>query len=302
MRPLIKPNFFIVGAAKCGTTALYVYLKAHPRVFLSPVKEPRYFAEDMPNLMNRVAARDDYLRLFKGANDRHIAVGEASPQYLYSAVAPAKIRAFNPDARIIAMLRNPVDMAWAAHAECLYWFVEEEPDFEKAWRLQGERRAGRCVPPLCKQVTMLLGAEVAMLGAQVERLLAVFPRDQVKFVLFEDFTGRTREVYEEVLAFLGVPSDGRSVFPKINTTKRHRLRSLGRLLIHPPKPLGATRTFLERRLGFYRLWPALRRLNSAPAKRAPMSPAFRAELMEFFRADVEKLGCLIGRDLSGWHR
>ena len=187
MTPLIKPNFFIVGAAKCGTTALYVYLRDHPRVFLSPVKEPRYFAEDMPNLMNRVAARDDYLRLFKGANDRHIAVGEASPQYLYSAVAPAKIRAFNPDARIIAMLRNPVDMAWAAHAECLYWFVEEEPDFEKAWRLQGERRAGRCVPPLCKQVTMLLGAEVAMLGAQVERLLAVFPRDQVKFVLFEDF-------------------------------------------------------------------------------------------------------------------
>ena len=87
-----KPDFFIVGAGRCGTTALYEYLRAHPRIFMPAVKEPRFFADDMPGLMNRVASLPEYLRLFRGARPEHLAVGEASPQYVYSSTAIGNIR------------------------------------------------------------------------------------------------------------------------------------------------------------------------------------------------------------------
>jgi len=297
-----KPDFFIVGAGKCGTTALYEYLRAHPRIFMPAVKEPRYFAFDMPRLMNRVATLEEYMALFEAAGPQHLAVGEASPQYLYSSAAIRGIREFNPSARLIVMLRNPVDLAHAAHMECLYWFVEEETDFEKAWRLQPLRRKGLMVPRSCSQVTVLLWADMARLGEQVRRLLGVFPREQVKFILLEDLAANTRAVYEDVLSFLGVPSDGRTAFPRVNESKRNRVRWLGRLLLNPPPPLGAVRRFALRTPVLRGLWRLATRLNTAPAARAPMRPEFRRELVEEFREDVDLLAELIGRDLSHWHR
>jgi hypothetical protein len=297
-----KPDFFIVGAGKCGTTALWTWLRGHPRIFMCPVKEPRYFADDMPRLMNRVANEADYLDLFKKAAADHLAVGEASPQYIYSANAIRNIRAFNPEARLIAMLRNPVDMAHAAHAECLYWFVEDERDFEKAWRLQTDRREGLRVPAGCSQVTVLLWADMCRLGQQVERMLSVFPREQVHFILLEDLATDAKGVYEGALAFLGVPSDGRTEFPRLNAGKAHRSRFLGRMVQQPPRPLAAFRRFIEKRLGLYGVWPRLRRMNTRPATRPVMREEFRRELVEEFRADVDKLARLTGRDLSNWHK
>ena len=296
-----KPDFFIVGAGKCGTTALYEYLRAHPRTFMPRVKEPRFFADDMPRLMNRVASLSEYLALFKESTALHLAVGEVSPQYLYSRTAVRNIREFNPEARLIAMLRNPVDMAYSAHAECLYWFVEDEPDFEKAWRLQPLRTKGLRVPKTCSQVTVLLWADMCRFGEQVERLLGIFPREQVKFILLEDFVSDTRGVYDEVLAFLKVPSDGRWAFPPVNESKRNRSRPLGRLLQQPPRPLAEFKRFTERKLGLWGLWPLLRRLNTVGMKRPPLRPEFRQELVEEFREDVDRLARLLGRDLSHWH-
>ncbi len=296
-----KPDFFIVGAGRCGTTALYEYLRAHPRVFMPVVKEPRFFADDMPGLMNRVASLREYLRLFGGAGPRHLAVGEASPQYMYSRSAIGNIREFEPDARLIVMLRNPVDMACSAHTECVYWFVEDEPDFEKAWQLQPLRRRGLCVPRACSQVTVLLWADMARLGLQVERLLDVFPRQQVKFILFEDFARDTRAVYEDVLGFLGVPSDGRRRFPRVNESRRNRIGWFGRLLLNPRPGLVPLRSYALKTPVLARFWSLAQRLNTAPVERRPLSPEFRRELVEEFRDDVERLSALIGRDLSHWH-
>jgi hypothetical protein len=166
---LRKPDFFIVGAGRSGTTALWRYLSEHPRVFMPRVKEPRFFADDMPGLMNRVAALEDYLALFEDATEEDVAVGEASPQHLYSRTAIRNIREFAPQARLVVMLRNPVEMARSAHAECLYWFVEDEPDFERAWRLQARRRRGERIPPARTQVTVLLWEEML---AAVEKAFA----------------------------------------------------------------------------------------------------------------------------------
>jgi hypothetical protein len=296
-----KPDFFVVGAGRCGTTALYEYLRAHKRVFMPAVKEPRFFADDMPGLMNRTASLLEYLGLFRGARPEHLAVGEASPQYLYSSTAIGNIRGFNPDARLIVMLRNPVDMAISAHAECVYWCVEDEPDFEKAWRLQPLRRRGLRVPKTCSQLTVLLWEDMARLGAQVERLLGVFPRGQVKFILFEDFVADTRAVYEEVLAFLGVPSDGRKLFPRANERRRNRIRWLGRMLLNPPRGLVPLRRAALRTPVLRSAWSLVQRLNTARFEPRPLRPEFRRELVEEFRDDVDLLAGLIGRDLSHWH-
>lgn len=296
-----RPDFFIVGAGRSGTTAMCEYLRAHPRVFMPRVKEPRFFADDMPGLMNRVSSPREYLALFEDATEDHLAVGEASPQYLYSRTAIRNIREFDPEARLIVMLRNPVDMAHSAHAECLYWFVEDEPDLERAWRLQPERRGGRRVPTGCTQVTVLLWEDMCRLGQQVERLLGACPRERVRFILFEDFIRDTRRVYEDVLAFLGVPSDGRTSFPRVRTNRRHRIRWLGRLLLNPPRALAPAVRFVQRTPGLRGLASLLLRLNTVEVAREPIGPEFRRELVEFLREDVDKLSRLIGRDLSRWH-
>jgi hypothetical protein len=296
------PDFFIVGAGKCGTTSLHEYLGAHPRIFMPAVKEPRYFADDMPGLMNRISTLAAYEALFAGADDRHLAVGEASPQYLYSRTAIARIREYRSDARLIVMLRNPVDIAQAAHQECLYWFVERERDFERAWRLQPLRRRGERVPSSCSQVTVLLWEDMARLGRQVERLLGNFPRAQVKFVLTEDFARHTRQVYEEVLEFLGVPTDGRPDFPRHNEGKRHRIGPLGRYLVNPPGALAPLRRSALRTPVVGAAWRFLQKINTAPCRRPALRPEFRRELTDFFRDDVRLLAGLIDRDLDHWLR
>ena len=128
-----KPNFFIVGAPKCGTTALYEYLRPHPHIFMSKVKEPHFFANDL-GTYPFIKTLEEYTRLFTDSNEQHVRVGEASVYYLRSATAIANIHQFNPHAKIIAMFRNPVEMVHALHSQLLYVSEESESDFETAWR------------------------------------------------------------------------------------------------------------------------------------------------------------------------
>src|SRR6188508_1581564 len=111
------PNFFIVGAPKAGTTSLYYYLKRHPEVFMSPIKEPNFFAYEetiKQNLYHKekgVGTLEEYKDLFAEANGRHKAIGEASVSYLFYPPVPERIKQMVPDAKIIISLRNPVDRA-----------------------------------------------------------------------------------------------------------------------------------------------------------------------------------------------
>jgi hypothetical protein len=174
-----RPNVFIVGAPKCGTTALSQYLRGHPQVFFCSPKEPHYFATEFPGY-RAVTCEVDYLNLFSAAGPHHNALAEGSVYYLYSGQALERIRRFNPDARIIAMLRDPVDLVYSLHAQLLYSGNEIEEDFERAWDLQDERAHGRHLPRNCQDPKVLLYREVGKLGEQCERLLGIFPRTQVK--------------------------------------------------------------------------------------------------------------------------
>ncbi len=296
-----RPNFFIAGAPKCGTTALSEYLRANPQVFVSDPKEPHYFASDFDRL-RVVDTERAYEKLFDDASPQHRAIGEASTGYLYSAVALERIKAYAPGARLIAMLRNPVDLAYSWHSQRLYATDETVEDFETAWRLQDERRRGESIPAQCRHVEFLYYRDVALLGAQVARMGALFPAEQIHTVLFDDLEASPRQVYVDTLRFLGVDDDGRDTFPRINEARAHRHPLIGRLTQNPPAPIRAAVRTAKRVLGIGRLGllDPLRKWNAAPKTRAPLSAEFREELREAFRDDIEQLEAVIGRDLSAW--
>jgi hypothetical protein len=292
-----RPNFFIVGASRCGTTSMYWYLRDHPNVFMPVKKETRFFGEDQPHPA-RTPTLEQYLRLFAGATDRHLAIGEASGTYMYSYVAVGRIRAFNPDARLIVMVRNPIDMVYSLHGQLCYNGHEDEEDFERAWRLQPLRKGWMSVPPGCLCPRFLEYEDFGKLGAQVERVLEIFPREQVKIVVYDDLAQSTAAVYEEVLAFLGLPSDGRTEFPRMNESRKQRSKVVGKMAIRASHwsavfaPVRLARR-VARGLG----------LKGAVVKshaRPPLSPAFREELADVFRDDVRKLSDILGRDLTHW--
>jgi hypothetical protein len=296
------PNFFIVGAPKCGTTALHRYLSPHPNIFLSRLKEPHYFAKDLGTYP---AARtlEQYLALFEARTPAHRRVGEASVYYLRSEVAVPNIREFNPDARLIAMLRNPVEMVYSLHSQLLYWSEESEPDFETAWRLQERRRAGHDLPPRSREPSLVQYGHIGRLGTQTERMLSIFPREQVHLILYDDFAADPQRAYDDVLRFLGLPHDGRTTFPRVNDNKRARLGWLGRFIRKPPPVLRRGYRKLKRSVGAGGLDAVKREVvsrNTLKERRSPLTPEFRAELVETFRDEVALLSRILDRDLSHW--
>lgn len=298
---MTEPNFFLVGAPKCGTTALSEFLRNHPAVFLSRPKEPSYFADDLPGI-RYATTLEDYLKLFAGRKPEHAAVGEASVWYLYSEQAIRRVHDFNPDARLIVMLRNPLDMIRSLHGNLLFAFNEDRADLAEAWRLQDRRRRGEALPARCFEPRLLQYAEIGCLGAQVQRLLSVFPRDQVHFIVFDDWLADPGREYRAVLDFLGLTDDGRSHFPAVNVQKQHRWPLLGSLLLSPPAPARAVWRKLRTLTGPRILQPveALIRMNAKAGASAPLSDDARQLMIAGFEHDVVRLGQAIGRNLTHW--
>lgn len=298
-----KPNFFILGAPKCGTTALFHYLAGHPNVFVPAVKEPYFFASDITFRHARYQDERAYRSLFEGATDGHLAVGEASVWYLFSDVAAERIREFDSDARVIVMLRNPVDMFRSLHNQMITNLWEDELDPERAWRLQPERRRGAHVSGLCDDPRLLLYGQTCALGAQVDRLLTVFPADQVRMILYDDLVSDPREMYEGTLRFLGLPEEGRSDFPLVNVAHAPRSLKLARLHQRIDRAIASRPVLRPAQALLAPLRPAsrsIRRLNDRPTRKRQISARFREELRDFFEADVNRLAAVVGRDLSHW--
>jgi hypothetical protein len=299
-RPMRIPDFFIVGAPKCGTTALYSYLKERPDVFMPELKEPHFFASDFA-AYRRITERDAYLALFAAAAPDAM-LGEASVWYLFSEVALRDIMDANPAARIIVMLRNPVDMVHALHGQLLHAPDEDVPDFERAWALQESRAAGRDIPRHCREPRHLQYRVVGSFAAQIERLHQHVPQEQVLVLLFEDFARDTAAAYAETLRFLGLPQDGRQSFERINASRARRSRLLATGVRDLVGSLGPLFSPAKRTLNAIGLHPGrvVVRWNDRPQARAPLSARFRAELADAFREDVDRLEHLLGRSLDVW--
>ncbi len=275
----IWPNFFIVGAPKAGTTSLYNYLTRTPGVYMSPMKEPRYFTTINPvevTAMPPVRDRAEYLRLFQGAKDE-MAIGEASVTYLRDPETPTRIREAVPDARIIMLLRDPVERAFSDYLMHV--------------------REGWQTLPFQEALRTDLYLEKGFYAQQVKRYLDTFGPERVKIIIFEEFIQDTNGSVSDVLKFLGVngqpPLSAKEAYnafamPRLRWAYRilgsRWTRKAARALI--PAPL---RVLVKERI--------LLKQVSKPA----MPQEARKFLEDLYRDDVRKLEEFLGRRLP-WPR
>ncbi|WP_131111869.1 sulfotransferase domain-containing protein [Sulfuricystis thermophila] len=287
-----KPNFFIIGAPKCGTTSWASWLASHPQVFMSPMKEPQHFSADLRVLIPR---RADYERLFRNATDRHRAVGEASATYLFSEAAVPHIERYVDHPKYIICLRNPVEMAYSLHEQMVVSGMEDVLEFERAWVLSEARFRGEQVSRWCDAPKILAYGRMCKLGEQLLRLYRTVPKDRVHTILLDDVRRDARAEYLKVLAFLGLDDDGRCEFPVENPAKTLRSFALNRTV-------QALARF-KYRLRIYHIGlgilDAIAKKNMKYRPRVPMRPDTRRELEEFFREDIKLLEELLERRL-GW--
>lgn len=292
----MKPNFFIVGAPKCGTTAWVEYLRSHPDIFISAEKEPHHFSRDFPK-WNFVPRLEDYLALFQDSGNAR-AVGEGSVRYLYSKAAAREIHAFNPDARILIFLRDQQDFLPSLHHQQLYNGDENIEDFEKVWRLSGQRPHSS-IPSGCREPSFLDYRAMGRFYEQVERYHALFRPEQIRLIAFQDWIGDPRKTYCEILDFLGLEDDRRCDFPRINEAKYHKSKLVASLTQIPPAWVRKSSAMLTqltgRQLG---ILARLRDINRGTGYRTSVTPKLKEEIRRYYEADNARLLARFGVGLG----
>jgi len=292
------PDFFIVGHPKSGTTALYEMLRSHPEVFMPALKEPRWFAPDLRGALEAAhthgprpqlpATLEEYLELFApaGAGQR---VGEASPSYLRSAEAAGLIAAARPDARIIAILREPASFLRSLQLELIRNQVETERDLARA--LAGEDRAsGSALPRYTDRVRYV---------EQLRRFAAVFPAEQMLVLIYDDFRADNLAVVRRVLSFIGVDESLPLRSVEANASVEVRAIGADRLLGRVQAAQGPVARALKRAGGAV----GLRRATLAARKQLlygdpePLAAGLNDELRRRFEPEVRALSEYLGRDL-----
>jgi sulfotransferase family protein len=302
---MARPNLFIVGAPKAGTTSLYDYLAGHPQIYMSPFKEPMYFCPDVHAFRDRnpfVYGEDEaaYLALFDDAREEK-RLGEATTRYLVSHEAAGLVREFAPDALAIAMLRNPVDLVHALHNERVSQGNEPITDFEQALAADARRARGEDLPGAMNALGSVY-RESANFAEPLRRWFEALGRERVLVVVFDDFTRDPAAELRRVLEFCSVATDYQPAsFSARNPS--HRQRQVVRQLVDSRLGSFITDDVARALLGSNaRARLALRfrhsRLNRRAVRREPMPVALRARLEAEFQADVEATGALIGRDLG----
>jgi hypothetical protein len=209
-KPGRVPDFFIVGQPKSGTTALYEMLRKHPQVFMPDFKEPRYFASDLPSRYNDrpsgepLETYEDYLALFAPAGEGQL-VGEASTAYIWSKTAAANIARARPDAKIVAIMREPASYLRSMHLQLLQIRVERERSLRKALALEDKRRRGKHLPkPVANWPAVLLYTDRIRYVEQLRRYHEAFPREQVLVLIYDDFRSENEATVRKVMRFLEV--------------------------------------------------------------------------------------------------
>jgi Sulfotransferase domain len=298
-----RPNLFIVGAPKCGTTSLARSLAAHPSVYMSPRKEPLFFGVDLETARIKTSIEPSrYVEWFRCAHDEAV-IGEASVWYLRSATAAQEINSFDPDARIIVMLRNPVDLLQSLHAQQIRSGNENLVDLSDALAAESARRQGKRMPSRIKYPGRLLYSDAVAFAQQVSRFLRQFGDDRVRVILLDDVATDSPGVMESLQGFVGLP--GMKDMPLIHANQRRRVRSLAlqSLALHPPRPLRIMARGIPSgaRRGLGRaVSGTLGRLNLKAAHGPEMSTDLRRRLTVRFKDEIEELSALLDRDLSAW--
>jgi len=310
------PNFFIIGAGKTGTTSLHGYLNQHPEIYMSPVKEPCYFAPEIrtgnfsPGFRGHVQRQtrklknilndgepvqplgwiaqdwDNYLRLFRNVRAEK-AIGEASAAYLWSAAAAANIHAQIPEARIVMILRDPAERAFSQYLHQVSVGLTRA-----SFREHIERALRDPHQHLSIYYPFL---EAGLYAAQVKRFLDLFPRDQVRIYWYEEAWSNPSDLLRDLFQFLEVDPEFQA-----DTTRKSLERR---------RPRFARAHYYLKKFNIWRplramvpesLRPGLRSAAFRSGSAIKIDPADRQFLIDYYRADVEHLSSMLNRDLSNW--
>ncbi len=288
-----RPNFFIVGAPKCGTSSMREYLRQHPDIFM-PTRELHFFSKDIHR--QRRLSLKKYLRYFSEAKDER-RVGEKSPSYLRSKQAASKIRRFCPEAKIIIQVRNPVDMLYSWHGHLFYYSDREDiRDFKEALNAEEDRRKGLRIPKHEYFPGHLFYSEIPWYTDQIKRYVETFGWNQIHVVVFDDLVNNTLKVYREVLRFLEVDDKFTPDF-KVHNPGGLPKNVIVRNLISNSW-VKRVAGFLLPKVTYYSIGYTVLRWNTKA--RPPMDKNFRKKLQKQFAPEVKRLSKLLGRDLTHW--
>lgn len=294
------PNFLVIGAAKSGSTSLYAYLKQHPQIYMSPVKEPGFFAWEGDSLDFRgpgdrertlpINNLKEYVTLFDGVTNE-IAIGEACTDYLYSSQAPERICHYIPDAKLVAILRDPTERAFSQFLgntkggyEPLTNFAqaiaEEDSRISNNWHYRWHYRAR------------------GFYYTQLMRYLDEFDRSQLKIYFYEDWNANPIKILQDIFLFLGVDNTFiPDISTKLNTAPLAPKNKILDKLLQTQNPIKSIlKPFFPKEVRT-RIWSKFKNQNLA---KPTLSPAMRQQLIQVYREDILKLQGLLQRDLSRW--
>ena len=307
-----KPNFFIIGAAKAGTTSLYEYLKQHPDIYFSPVKEPNYFSTDIqvahfsntykkntfldtekyfskknlePLQLTFVRKPEHYRRLFENVSGEK-AVGEASTSYLYSSVAAENIKMYNPRARIVAILRNPMERAISHHQMALR-YGHTRLGFRQAIETDMNKN------PKGWGISELY-IELGLYYQQLKRYFDQFPADNIKVLLLDDFKEDPQRTVKECQRFLGVKEISPNAYERYNQASVPRFKLFNKLITE-----SGIKKLLKRQLP-EKVQEKLKDQLFSQGEKVDVTKEDIEFLKTIYRDDIEKTSGLIKRDLSAW--
>ncbi len=300
---MAMPDFFVAGVPKAGTTALHAALAGHPSLYLSPVKEPKFFLTDGPpptqggpgdvrTYREHIWRRSDYEALFSAAPAGTLR-GESTPFYLYSEAAQQRIRAVIPEARLIIVLRDPIERA---HSNWTHlWSAGLDPidDFVRACAAEDRRIADGWAD-------FWHYLKLGLYGQQLEHLYSVFPREQVLVFRYKALIADPAGLLNLVCRFLGVEQDVLTEVPRENVTAHPiptgRHRSIGRLL----RAGSAVTSRLPGHAGSSVIDLLQRRLQADAQPRQPLTWDQRLALIPHFEADIRLLESITGEDFGDW--
>lgn len=288
----MKADFFIVGTPKAGTTSLYYYLEEHPEIYMSPIKETNYFSyseikkQGLYYNEEHVVTPEDYEAQFAGATHEK-ALGEASVSYLFYPSVPTKIKAYNPQARIIMVLRNPVDRGFS------HYLMDSRLGFVKSSLedILNKKVKDRVAGDLFYQQYVSLGCYYE----QIKRYFDTFGSDQVKVLFYEDITKDINAVVKEIYQFLGVDTNYNAA-----TDQKYNV------FLAPQNPfikklytLKSFRAIVKKIFG-PSLQEKIKNTFFAKEKKPKLDPSLKATMQELFKEDILKTSNLLNTDLSHW--
>ncbi|MEQ9369770.1 MAG: sulfotransferase [Coleofasciculus chthonoplastes F3-SA18-01] len=298
---MIMPNFLIIGAAKTGTTSLYRYLKQHPQIYMSPAKEPKFFAyegetlnfcgpDDSEEAKSVVTHIDAYQALFNKVTNE-IAIGEASTIYLYSPNAVKRIKHYIPHVKLITMLRNPIDRAYSNFLHLVYQGREPLTDFAQALAQEEQRILDNWWP-------FWHYKKRGLYYVQLKRYVDVFERDQIKVYIYEDFQNNLFNILPDIFQFLEV---NETFIPCLSERVRESRRAPKNktlyALFNKPNPI---KSMLKPLFSEKLRQQVTFTVNNGNLVKPKVSQEVRKQLVEFYREDILELQELLQRDLSKW--